>query len=194
MVRCKGEIHNEELLSLSKKKSFHGTNMEKTLMKGNVHTHCCSKCDMEPSCFTKSCFLNVLTIIVKQSLGCLKHSLQWKTGQCLQRIYPCFHVLSPRCNFIIYKNRHFPPARGKKSLLPSFAIQFLLNINCAFWFLPHPELFAASAKFPHMNKLKSLSRLIYMKVMTLLFYDDYHCAQTSSGNSIFKRWFFSSTE
>lgn len=75
-------------------------------------THCCSKCGMEPSCFTKSCFLNVLTIIVKQSLGCLKHSLQRKTGQCLQRIYPCFQVLSPRYNFIIYKNRHFPPARG----------------------------------------------------------------------------------
>lgn len=88
-------------------------------------THWYSKCGMEPSCFTKSCFLNVLTIIKKQSLGCLKHSLQRKTGQCLQRICPCFQVLSPRCNFIIYKNCHFPPARGKN--------QFYLHLQFSFY-------------------------------------------------------------
>lgn len=114
-------------------------------------THCYSKCGMEPSSFTKSCFLNVLKIIVKQSLGCLKHSLQWKTGQCLQRIHPCFQVLSPHCNFIIYKNCHFPPARGKISFTFIYNSVFTQHKFVHSDFSPS-ELFVASARFPHMNE------------------------------------------
>lgn len=87
---------------------------------------------------------------------------------------PMFPSSKPPLQFYNISKLPFSPCKGK--------ICFTFICNSVFTqynfvhsdFSPSSELFVASARVPHINKMKCLSCLICMKVMTLLFHGDYH--------------------